>query len=243
LSIEQRAAAEAREHAQEHQRAWAEATRELERVKRDLQHHRTEMASGIREQLQAAESAAAQAREELAAVRRAKDDFASRIAAAEETADCAQNAYKREISRAERLEKELIALRKAKNELTERLRDEQSEAAKSKGQAAMDRRVRESVNALGRATADLEKERRRLEQLASQSRLGAADLARVGKAYLQSFRTQLRTPADHLIVSIRRLVSLSLDQDQRKLAEAALEHAVVLHTKLAQEPVMPDVNV
>src|SRR6185503_5252903 len=109
--------------------------------------------------------------------------------------------------------------------------------------AAMDKRVRDSVNALERATVDLEKERRKIESAASQSRLGSSEVARLGKAYLNSYRSQLRAPADHLIASIRRLVSLSLDQDQRKLAEAALEHAVVLHTKLAQEPVLtPDLK-
>jgi chromosome segregation ATPase len=286
LAAEQRAAAEARQHAQEQQRAWAEAVRELERVKRELQQHKTEMASGIREELQVAQSAVAQAKEELAVVRRTKDDLASRIAGAEETADCAQNAYKREMARADRLEKELISLRKVRTQLTERLKDEESEAERSKlrvkeleervsrsvtdldrarseldkqmvrrqrlGEtgaalpaelAAMDKRVRDSVNALERATTDLEKERRKIESAASQSRIGSAEIARVGKAYLNSYRSQLRGPADSLISSIRRLVSLSLDQDQRKLAEAALEHAVVLQTKLSQEPVLsPDLK-
>jgi CheY-like chemotaxis protein len=253
------------------ERIRAEAQREVERLKSELQQQKLELASGIREQLQAAQSAASHAREELQNVRRAKDELAARIAAAEETADCASNAYKREMSRAEKLEKELIALRKARTQLTERLKDEQDEAEKFKRRvrdlaedlerakaelegemasrkrlrdsgalpaelSAVDQRVRNSVNALSRATADLEKERKRLENV---SRRDPVDAARVGKAFINTYRKQLRTPADNLLQSIRRLVNVSHDQEQKRLAETALENAVVLQTRLSEEPILP----
>ena len=253
------------------QRVRTEAARELERLKSEAHQQKLELASGIREQLQAAQAAAVRAKEELQTVRRAKDELAARVSAAEETADCASNAYKREISRAEKLEKELISLRKARTQLTERLKGEQDEAEKFKRRVkdlaedlerakselesemasrkrlrdggalpaemtAVDQRVRNSVNALSRATADLEKERKRLESV---SRRDPVDAAKVGKAFINTYRKQLRPPADTLLQTIRRLVNVSVEHDQKRLAETALENAVILQTRLSEEPLVP----
>lgn len=98
----------------------------------------------------------------------------------------------------------------------------------------MDLRVRDSVSALARATADLETERRRLESAALQSRLPSLDATRVGHAFVNSFRNQLRPSADNLMHSIRGLLDMSLQSEQKRLAESALENALVIHAGLQE---------
>ena len=98
----------------------------------------------------------------------------------------------------------------------------------------MDLRVRDSVSALAKATADLEAERRRLENAALHSRLPSLDATRVGHAFANSLRSQLRPSADTLMNSIRELLESSLGSDQKRLAEAALENALVIQAGLEQ---------
>jgi len=81
----------------------------------------------------------------------------------------------------------------------------------------------------------LEKERRRLEATALQSRYSSLDAARLGKAFVNSFRSQLRMPADNLMHSIRRLLESHLEQQQRKLVESALENALVVQASVQED--------
>jgi hypothetical protein len=95
--------------------------------------------------------------------------------------------------------------------------------------------VRDSISALARATADLDKERRRLETTALQSRFSSLDASRLGKAFVSSFRSQLRLPTENLMQALRGLLELSLPENARRLVESALESALVVQASVQEE--------
>ena len=182
---------------------------------------------------------------------------ARQLQAAQALADKAQSNYGKEAARANRLEKTCETLKQNKDELQEKLSAERKETTKFRRKAEllekrlskkrgaevesvggegsdMDLRVRDSVSALAKATADLEAERRRLENAALHSRLPSLDATRVGHAFANSLRSQLRPSADTLMNSIRELLESSLGSDQKRLAEAALENALVIQAGLEQ---------
>lgn len=106
--------------------------------------------------------------------------------------------------------------------------------------ADMDQRVRETVGAIARATADLEAERRRLESAAFQSRVPSLDATRIGQAFANSLRSQLRPSAENLMQSIRELLGYALENDQKRLAETALENALVIQAGLQEANTPPE---
>jgi len=181
--------------------------------------------------------------------------LAKQMQAAQALADKAQTNYGREAARANKLEKTVETLKQNKEELQEKLSGERKEASKFKRKAELlekrllkkrggasdsgdvgdfDLRVRDSVSALAKATADLETERRRLESVALQSRLPSLDATRVGQAFVNSLRCQLRPSADNLMNSIQRLLESSLESDQKRIAENAFENALVIQAALQE---------
>jgi len=182
--------------------------------------------------------------------------MAKQMQAAQALADKAQNNYGREAARANKLEKTLETLKQNKEELQEKLGTERKEATKFRRKAELlekrllkkrgstatdfgdpgdlDLRVRDSVSALAKATADLEAERRRLESTALHSRLPSLDATRVGQAFVNSLRSQLRPSADNLMNSIRRLLESSLELDQQRIVETAFENAIVIQAALQE---------
>jgi hypothetical protein len=52
---------------------------------------------------------------------------------------------------------------------------------------------------------------------------------------VNSFRSQLRAPADTLMQAIRQLLEVSLEDDSKKLVEKVLENALLLQTSLQDE--------
>ena len=181
--------------------------------------------------------------------------MAKQLQAAQALADKAQTNYGKEAARANKLEKTLETLRQNKEELQEKFSAERKEASKFKRKTELlekrllkkradtadsgdggdlDLRVRESVSALAKATADLEAERRRLENTALHSRLPSLDATRVGQAFVNSLRSQLRPSADNLMTSIRRLLESSLALDQKRIAETAFENALVIQAALQE---------
>jgi chromosome segregation ATPase len=204
-----------------------------------------------------------EALKELDELKRRTIDFTSsevalnkQIQAGQALADKAQLNYGKEAARANRLEKTLEALRQTKEELQEKLSTERKEVSKFKRRAEalekrikkrgeegvgefgegsdLDMRVRDSISALAKATADLEVERRKLESVALQSRLPSLDATRVGQAFANSLRCQLRPSADSLMQSIRRLLESSLGSEQKTLVEDALESALVIQAGLQE---------
>ena len=184
--------------------------------------------------------------------------LAKQLHAAQALADKAQTNYGREAARATKLEKTLETLKQNKEEIQEKLSTERKEATKFRRKAELlekrlskkrgaalpevgdvgdlDLRVRDGVSAIAKATAELEAERKRLESAALHSRLPSSlDATRVGQAFVNSLRSQLRPSADNLMQSIRRLLESSLESDQKRAAETAFENALVIQAALQSE--------
>jgi PAS domain S-box-containing protein len=77
-------------------------------------------------------------------------------------------------------------------------------------------------------------ERKRLEGDALQSRYASLDSTRVGRTMVNSFRRQVRQPVEDLMQSTRRLLAIELGDEQKKLVESVLEHALLLQTSLQE---------
>jgi hypothetical protein len=140
----------------------------------------------------------------------------------------------------ERVSRKAAEVKRAKAELAgkviRRTRQGEPEIGQNADLSQMDLRVRDSISALARATADLEKERRRLEGAVLPSGCSSLDAARLGRAFVNSFRSQLQMPADNLMQSIRRLLEMPLEEEEKKLVQSAFESALLVQAGLQQEP-------
>lgn len=227
-----------------------------------------EAAAALRRQHLEAQERLNEVLKELDALKRRSIEFTSteaslakQMQAAQALADKAQTNYGREAARANKLEKTLESLKQNKEELQEKLSTERKEASKFRRKAELlekrlskkrggttdtgevgdfDLRVRDSVSALAKATADLEAERKRLESVALPSRLPSIDATRVGQAFVNSLRCQLRPSADNLMQSISRLLESSLESEQKRIAETAFENALVIQAALQEGQSQPE---
>ena len=223
-----------------------------------------ETSGALRRQNLEAQERLNNALKELDELKRRSIDFTSteaglakQLQTAQSLADKAQTNYGKEAARANKLEKTLEALKQSKDELHEKFSAERKEATKLRRKAELlekrlskkrgadagtvvgdvgdiDLRVRDSVNAIAKATAELEAERRRLEGVALHTRLPAIDATRVGQAFVNSLRSQLRPSADNLMHSIRRLLESSLESEQKRIAESAFENVLVIQSALQE---------
>lgn len=222
-----------------------------------------EAAAALRRQNLEAQERLNDALKELDELKRRSIEFtnseaglAKQLHAAQALAEKAQSNYGREAAKANKLEKTLESLKLSKDELQEKLSAERKDAtrfrrkaellekrlSKKRGAALpeigdvvdLDVRVRDSVSAIAKATAELEAERKRLESVALHSRLPSLDATRVGQAFVNSLRSQLRPSADTLMQSIRRLLESSLESDQKRAAETAFENALVIQAALQE---------
>jgi chromosome segregation ATPase/CheY-like chemotaxis protein len=178
----------------------------------------------------------------------------------------AQSNLNKEAARGNRLAKHVAVLRKSQAQLNSKLEKEQQNAAESRRHAkqlearlsrslaqverataelerrhpgdgtGLDGRVRDCVGALARATADLEQERKRLEATALHSGHSSLDAARVGRAFVNSFRSQMRMTTENLIQSLRSALEAPLDGEQKRLVQSAHENALLLQASLQEEP-------
>ena len=82
-------------------------------------------------------------------------------------------------------------------------------------------------------------ERRKLESQSLQSRYASLDASRLGRAFVNSFRTHLRPSAEHLLQASRRLLELPLNDQHKKLVEGLLEDALLLQTSMQNEASLP----
>jgi len=135
----------------------------------------------------------------------------------------------------DRLTRSSSELERLKNQLARHGVSGKSGGVSGVESAEIEARVRDSIGALARATADLDKERRRLESTALQSRFNSVDAARLGKAFVNSFRSQLRLPAENLMQAIRGLLDLPLPENARRLVESAMESALVVQASVQEE--------
>ena len=67
------------------------------------------------------------------------------------------------------------------------------------------------------------------------NRVSILDPARLGKAFVSSFRSQLRLPAANLMQAIRALLELPLSDKARELVETALEVALVVEATVLED--------
>jgi DNA repair exonuclease SbcCD ATPase subunit len=82
-------------------------------------------------------------------------------------------------------------------------------------------------------------ERRKLESQSLQSRYASLEASRLGRAFVNSFRTHLRPSAEHLLQASRRLLELPLDDEHKKLVEELLEDALTLQTSMQNDAGLP----
>ena len=82
-------------------------------------------------------------------------------------------------------------------------------------------------------------ERRKLESQSLQSRYASLEASRLGRAFVNSFRTHLRPSAEHLLQASRRLLELPLDDQHKKLVEGLLEDALMLQTSMQNDARLP----
>jgi hypothetical protein len=61
----------------------------------------------------------------------------------------------------------------------------------------------------------------------------------LGRAFVNSFRTQLRPSAQHLVQASRRVLDLQLDEEHKKIVEQVLEDALLLQTSMQDDTRLP----
>jgi hypothetical protein len=100
----------------------------------------------------------------------------------------------------------------------------------------------QSATELARVQAALQVEviaRRKLESQSLQSRYASVEASRLGRAFVNSFRTHLRPSAEHLLQACRRLLELPLEEKHKKLVENLLEDALFLQTSMQDDARLP----
>ena len=109
-------------------------------------------------------------------------------------------------------------------------------------QRKLHEQAQQSASELARLQASLQVEvieRRKLESHSLQSRYASVDASRLGRAFVNSFRTHLRPSAEHLLQVSRRLLELPLEGEHKEVIEAILEDALVLQTSMQDDARLP----
>ena len=146
--------------------------------------------------------------------KRTQDDLEARLQASLKTLSDSESRLQKETSERQRLEEALATAQRGGQEQSER-----------------------SALEMAKLQSDLQMEqfeRKRLEGDALQSRYASLDSTRVGRSMVNSFRRQVREPADHLIQATRRLLEIELEEEPKKLVESVLEDALLLQTNLQE---------
>ncbi len=158
--------------------------------------------------------------EAKAVFKRAQEELEARLEVTARELDAAQGKLQKSNGEKQRLQTSLA--------------DAQRQLQEQKDQSALELKRLEStlrVEAL---------ERRRLEGQAIHSQYASLDSARLRRAFVNSYRGQLRTPTDTLMASIRQLLELSLDEEPKKRVENVLENALMLQTTLQDDSLGAD---
>src|SRR5207249_2723559 len=103
----------------------------------------------------------------------------------------------------------------------------QEAGAKLQREGAERQRLADSLEAVQR---QLENQSRKRQTL---------DAARAARALRNSMRRQIREPVYNLCQSARSLLELELGEPQKKLAEAVLQDALLVHTSLQEAEIPP----
>jgi thioesterase domain-containing protein len=116
------------------------------------------------------------------------------------------------------------------------------ETSLEEAQRKLHEQSQQSATEVARLQAALQVEviaRRKLESQSMQTRYASVDASRLGKAFVNSFRTHLRPSAEHLLQACRGLLELPLSDDHKKLVEQLLEDALFLQTSMQDDARLP----
>src|SRR6185436_3306104 len=129
----------------------------------------------------------------------------------------AQSRSRKEEARGTRLGRQLAILRKVRTQLANKLEKEQTNASESK------RRVKQLETSAARNETQFERVKLELERqvAALNSGYNSLDAARVGRTLVNSFRSQMRMPAENLMQSIQGLLNSPLPPEQKQLVDTA----------------------
>jgi len=142
-----------------------------------------------------------------------------------------------------RLESAVAAHKASENELQrqvaerKRVRDSLEEA-----QRKLQDEAQQHAEQIGELQSALELEtieRRKQESHSLQLHYTSIDASRLGHAFVNGFRAHLRPSAGHILDRTRRLLELPLEDEHRKLVEAALESALTLQTSMQDDTPLP----
>ena len=142
-----------------------------------------------------------------------------------------------------RLEAALAAQKQTEAKLQKQISDRKGiEEQLEQTQHQLQEQARQNAAELARLQSSLELEtieRRKQESQSLQSRYASLDASRLGRAFVNSFRTHLRPSADQLLQATRRLLELPLEDQHKKLVEDALENALLLQTSMQDDTRLP----
>jgi chromosome segregation ATPase len=199
---------------------------------------------------------------------RARQDVQSRLEASVKAAAESESKLHRESTERQRLADELAATQRERQSQSERretlerelqtaqdaLREREASLQKETTER---QRLQEALSAVqlnlgeysGRSGLEASKlqsalefeqaERKRQETQLARLRHSALDAVRSARALRTSLRRQIREPLDELVHSARTLLELELGDPQKKLAEAVLQHVLLVQTKLRETETPP----
>jgi chromosome segregation ATPase len=186
----------------------------------------------------------AAARQLVEAELKAKSDMGSQLQEQFNLLDEAKKVFNKAQQGLEgRLQAALGSLKQAEAKLQEQAAERKRlEASLDAAERKLEEQTQQSATEVARLQANLEVEvieRRKLESQSMQSRYASLDASRLGRAFVNSFRTHLRPSADHLLQVTRRLLELPLEGEHKKLVEQVLEDTLLLHTSMQDDTRLP----
>lgn len=146
----------------------------------------------------------------------------------------------------QRLQAALASLKQTQAKLQKQISErKRMEASLEDAQRKAHEQSQQSATEIARLQSALQLElieRRKVESQSLQSRYASVDASRLGRAFVNSFRTQLRPAAEALLQSTRRLLELPLEDEHKRLVEDALESALLLQTSMQDDARLPGEN-
>jgi chromosome segregation ATPase len=186
----------------------------------------------------------AAARQLVEAQLKAKGDMGSQLQERFNLLDEAKRVFNAAQEKLEaRLEEASAALKQSQVKVQKQTAERKRlESLLEETQRKLQEQSQQGASEIGRLQSALQLEsieRRKLESQSMQQRYASLDASRLGRAFVNSFRTHLRPTADHLLQSTRRLLELSPGEEHKKVVEDVLENALLLQTSMQDDARLP----